>query len=126
MTLDSLAEAAGVSASYLSEVERGIKRPSTDVVARVAEAFGMRPSEFLERVEAQGIADVVASPAFHMDSPRVRGMRAARMLESAMLASPGLTKAELLRALGSAAERLTEEELQILLELARRLSGKSR
>ncbi|HEV8352922.1 MAG TPA: helix-turn-helix transcriptional regulator, partial [bacterium] len=51
MTLEALAEAAGVSASYLSEVERGLKRPSTDVVAKIADAFGMLPSEFLVFVE---------------------------------------------------------------------------
>lgn len=51
MTRETLAEASGVSASFLSEVERGLKRPSTDVLAKVAEALGMAPSELLAYVE---------------------------------------------------------------------------
>src|SRR3990172_6665505 len=43
--------ASGVSYSYLSEVERGLKRPSTDVLARLATALNMLPSDLLRYVE---------------------------------------------------------------------------
>ncbi len=42
---------SGVSYSYLSEVERGLKRPSTDVLARLATALDMLPSDLLRYVE---------------------------------------------------------------------------
>ena len=42
---------AGISHSYLSEIERGLKRPSADIVAKIARAFGMKGSAFLQYVE---------------------------------------------------------------------------
>jgi len=36
---------------YLSEVERGLKWPSTDVLARLATALNMLPSDLLRYVE---------------------------------------------------------------------------
>src|SRR5262245_62050250 len=53
MSREALAEAAGISASYLYEVERGLKRPSTDVLAKLAMALGMLPSQMLEYIERQ-------------------------------------------------------------------------
>ena len=51
LTRDEVARLAGISYSYLSEIERGLKRPSSDIVARVARAFGMKGSAFLQYVE---------------------------------------------------------------------------
>ncbi|MCX8071773.1 MAG: helix-turn-helix domain-containing protein [Candidatus Binatia bacterium] len=51
MTRQDLALKSGVSYSYLSEVERGAKRPSGDVLAKLAAAMGMLPSDLLRRVE---------------------------------------------------------------------------
>lgn len=42
MTLDEVADAAGVSVSYLSRVENGVKVPSDGWVALVAVAIGDR------------------------------------------------------------------------------------
>jgi transcriptional regulator with XRE-family HTH domain len=61
--LNDLAARAAVSPSYLSEVERGFKRPSTDVLARIAGAFGVAPSELLAYVEASGMAGGVEAVA---------------------------------------------------------------
>src|SRR3970040_1549762 len=51
LSREDLARASGVSYSYLSEVERGLKRPSTDVLARLAMALDMLPSDLLPYVE---------------------------------------------------------------------------
>lgn len=51
MSREETALLAGVSSSYLSEIERGLKRPSADIVAKIARAFGMRSSALLEYVE---------------------------------------------------------------------------
>ncbi len=40
-----LAKAAGVSDSYLSQLERGHYRPSAQVVKALAQAFGMKPEQ---------------------------------------------------------------------------------
>lgn len=53
-----LAERSGVSYSYLCEVERGAKRPSADVLAKLAEALGMKPSELVSFAEATAVASM--------------------------------------------------------------------
>jgi len=40
LTLTQTAGRAGISAQYLSEIERGLKEPSSEVVAAVAGALG--------------------------------------------------------------------------------------
>ncbi len=51
LTREETAALAGISHSYLSEIERGLKRPSADIIGRVARAFGMKGSAFLQYVE---------------------------------------------------------------------------
>jgi transcriptional regulator with XRE-family HTH domain len=51
LSREEAAQLAGISHSYLAEIERGLKRPSADIVARVARAFGMKGSAFLQYVE---------------------------------------------------------------------------
>jgi transcriptional regulator with XRE-family HTH domain len=51
LSREETATMAGISHSYLSEVERGLKRPSADIIGRIARAFGMRGSAFLQYVE---------------------------------------------------------------------------
>ncbi|MGQ0551098.1 MAG: helix-turn-helix domain-containing protein [Armatimonadota bacterium] len=48
---EEAARLARISSSYLREIELGLKRPSTDVVARVARGLGMKGSTFLQYVE---------------------------------------------------------------------------
>jgi DNA-binding XRE family transcriptional regulator len=49
-TLAEVAEQAGVSMQYLSEVERGTKEPSSEVVRAVCGALGLRLVELTVRV----------------------------------------------------------------------------
>ncbi|GAA4971378.1 helix-turn-helix transcriptional regulator [Kineococcus glutinatus] len=46
-TLRDVAKAAGVSLGYLSEVERGRKEPSSEVLAAICAALGLRLSDLL-------------------------------------------------------------------------------
>lgn len=48
---EEAARLARISSSYLREIELGLKRPSTDIVARVARGLGMKGSAFLQYVE---------------------------------------------------------------------------
>ncbi len=50
-TLREVAAEARVSMPYLSEVERGRKEPSSEVLAAVAEALGMRLVDVIRRAE---------------------------------------------------------------------------
>lgn len=49
-TLADVAEEAGVSMQYLSEVERGLKEPSSEVLTAVAGALGLRLVDITTRV----------------------------------------------------------------------------
>lgn len=100
MTRDVLADESGVSPSYLYEVERGYKRPSTDVLANVAQALGRSPSEMLAYIEVMAEA-LPETPRMETPSPETGS----------------------LRALLAVLEHLSEGDLRILLALARRLAG---
>ena len=45
-----MAEGAGVSTQYLSEVERGRKEPSSEILGAVAGALGLRLVDLTSRV----------------------------------------------------------------------------
>lgn len=160
MTRDALAAESGVSPSYLYEVERGYKRPSTDVLASVAEALGRSPSEMLAYIEVMSEAlpetprepSSVAQldeppgesdqPPAESDQPQIAPFRVA----SPRMESPGTRRERAfsrfnvepaigvhqtpspetgsLRALLAVLERLSENDLRILLALARRLAGR--
>ena len=49
-TLTDVAERAGVSTQYLSEVERGRKEPSSEILGAVGGALGLRLVELTSRV----------------------------------------------------------------------------
>src|SRR6202521_4846012 len=64
-----LARLSGLSYPYLSEIEKGKKRASTEALLAIAQALGLRQSELLERAErllARGLSgselSVTASP----------------------------------------------------------------
>jgi transcriptional regulator with XRE-family HTH domain len=130
MTREALAEASGVSPSYLSEVERGFKRPSTDVLAAVARALGMAPSELLAYVEASSPPLQTPPAAAMMPSASTRRSRLTGMSDlSFFVASEPRQDVEPspdVNALMSAAKDLDPADLKVLLDLARRLATKRR
>lgn len=46
-----LATNAGISLTYLAEIERGERNPTLAVVARLARALGAKPSELMAQVD---------------------------------------------------------------------------
>jgi hypothetical protein len=54
--LVDVAEDAGVSPQYLSEVERGLKDPSSELLAAIAGALGLSVAEIATRVASTTIA----------------------------------------------------------------------
>lgn len=53
MTLRATSQAARVSLGYLSEVERGQKEASSELLASISSALGVTMSEVLARVSAE-------------------------------------------------------------------------
>ena len=74
LSREDLARGSGVSSSYLSGVERGLKWPSTDVLARPTTAPDMLPSELLCQIEEM--------------SAKVRGLLRKRVFEAPMHEHP--------------------------------------
>ncbi|HEY2878621.1 helix-turn-helix transcriptional regulator [Nocardioides sp.] len=54
--LIDVAEEAGVSPQYLSEVERGLKDPSSELLAAIAGALGLSVAEIAARVASSSIS----------------------------------------------------------------------
>lgn len=52
-TLRDVAEAAGVSLPYLSEVERGTKEPSSEILAAICRALGLPLTDLLDEVRRE-------------------------------------------------------------------------
>ncbi len=62
LTLEGLAEASGVSATMLSEVERGVKNPTVRLAYQVARALGCTLTDLLED-EAIPTANLIRADA---------------------------------------------------------------
>ncbi len=61
-TLADVAADAGVSTQYLSEVERGRKEPSSEVLGAVAGALGLRLVDLSGRVSRRLASGAVSGP----------------------------------------------------------------
>lgn len=60
MTLKQVETACGLSATHLSEIERGRTSPTIGALIRIARSLGKRPSFFIEREELPDVARVPA------------------------------------------------------------------
>ncbi len=69
MSLRKLADKAGISNPYLSQIERGLRKPSADILAAIAGALGLRAeylferAGFLERVDHPDVVTAVGEDA---------------------------------------------------------------
>ncbi len=61
LTQEALAEACGLHATYVSQLERGLKSPTVRVLFRLAQAVGVSPSALVRAFERE-LAKVEAKP----------------------------------------------------------------
>ena len=65
MSLRKLADQAGISNPYLSQIERGLRKPSAEILKSIARALSIRAEALYERaglledVESLGVAEAV-------------------------------------------------------------------
>jgi transcriptional regulator with XRE-family HTH domain len=78
LSLRQLADQAGVSNPYLSQIERGLRKPSADVLQQIAKALRISAEQLYLRAG-------ILSPEDLQD-------RGERSVELAVLADPGLTE----------------------------------
>lgn len=60
MSLRKLAESAGISNPYLSQIERGLRKPSAEILKSIARALSIRAEALYERA---GLLEGVAKPS---------------------------------------------------------------
>src|SRR5262245_37995009 len=85
-TLRDVADAARVSVPYLSEVERGRKEASSEVLAAVCEALRVELSDVLAEVGRDLAA--VRAPVLRLDEARARRLGAGRGLPTVSPKAP--------------------------------------
>lgn len=72
MSLRKLAESAGISNPYLSQIERGLRKPSAEILKSIARALSIRAEALYERagllegIERPTVVEAVeADPLLH-------------------------------------------------------------
>ena len=61
MSLRKLADAAGVSNPYLSQIERGLRKPSAEILKSIARALSIRAELLYERAGLlEGVGEVAS------------------------------------------------------------------
>lgn len=127
-----LAERAGLSYPYLSEIETGKKRPSWGALNAIGEALGLRPSQLLEAAETwprdeteEVVADLMAPPSQRRSWFRetVKPMHARAVSPPMAPAGDDKRRAQIIRELLAYLESLPTEDLERLRGLARALRG---
>ena len=53
LSQEQLAELAGIHRTYISQIERGLKSPTLEVLIRIATALDLRTSRLLSELEGQ-------------------------------------------------------------------------
>lgn len=106
-----LARRAGISYPYLAEIEKGLKRPSTDSLLPIGDALGLKQSELLHRAER--LLDRGSTTELSLVPTRRRP--AARRLDSPSES----TMQEVI----SRVQRLGREDLHLVLDMIRRLAS---
>lgn len=106
-----LARRAGISYPYLSEIEKGTKRPSTDALLPIAQALGLKQSELVLRAER--LIDSERTPR------ELSLLGASRVVSRRMEPASQATMQEVV----SRVKRLGPGDLHLVLDLIRRLAS---
>jgi transcriptional regulator with XRE-family HTH domain len=56
LSQEKLAELANIHRTYISQIERGLKSPTLEVVFSICNALSIKPSEFIKGIE-DGLSD---------------------------------------------------------------------
>jgi transcriptional regulator with XRE-family HTH domain len=78
-TLRDVAVAARVSVQYLSEVERGLKEASSEVLAAICAALGWQLVDLLDAVRAELVAELTSNLTPAGATPDVRATGQVRL-----------------------------------------------
>jgi transcriptional regulator with XRE-family HTH domain len=81
MSLRRLAETAGISNPYLSQIERGLRKPSAEILKSIARALSIRAEALYERAGLlEGVGEMVSvKEAIESDTELNPGQKQALM-----------------------------------------------
>ncbi len=80
MSLRKLADAAGISNPYLSQIERGLRKPSAEILKSIARALSIRAEALYERAGLlEGVERPTVLEAIEGDTQLDRGQKQALM-----------------------------------------------
>lgn len=80
MSLRKLADAAGISNPYLSQIERGLRKPSAEILKSIARALSIRAEALYERAGLlEGVERPTVVEAIEGDTQLDRGQKQALM-----------------------------------------------
>jgi DNA-binding XRE family transcriptional regulator len=141
-TRQELGERAGISYSYVAQIENGRTSPSSPVLLRLAEALGMSASDLLAFQERGAVSGQVSSGSKRADrtspgrppaSKKRQPGHLAEKPKALNLAGPslpvgqespgGAERSPALNELWDLLARLSPPDLERVLDLARRLAG---
>ena len=78
MSLRKLAENAGISNPYLSQIERGLRKPSAEILKSIARALSIRAEALYERAGLlEGVERPTVVEAIESDIELSRGQKQA-------------------------------------------------
>jgi transcriptional regulator with XRE-family HTH domain len=118
-----LARLSSLSYPYLSEIEKGKKRASTEALFPIARALGLRQSELLERAEGlleRGLS--TSQPSGTVRRRRALGRRPLARVYRLQAAGADSASEAGLQELVSRAGRLGADDFNRVLDLVRRLA----
>jgi transcriptional regulator with XRE-family HTH domain len=126
-----LAERAGISYSYITEIENGNKPPSSSVLNPIASALGMRMSQLIEaaeaRMDSQEAQLSLPSPSeepfgfFAPESSAPRGVATSYAMQPS-LRGPNRDLRSAVIELERLMRSMAREDIERLLDYARRLA----
>lgn len=92
-SLRQLAQAAGVSNPYLSQIERGLRKPSAEILQQLAKALKISAETlYVQAGLLEGSPDHPDDHAGHADDTRGGGEWASSRVINAIAADPALTR----------------------------------
>jgi transcriptional regulator with XRE-family HTH domain len=118
-----LARLSGLSYPYLSEIEKGTKRASTEALRPIARALGLRQSQLLERAELlleRGLSG--SQPSGGAPRGRARARRPLARVYRLEAAGPESRNEAGLQELVARAGQLAADDFNRVLDLVRRLA----
>jgi transcriptional regulator with XRE-family HTH domain len=119
-----LADRAGISYSYLAEIENGNKPPSSSVLVVLAEALGLRPAQIhaaADKLSARREGETVLLAAEPPAMPQPAMPKRAMPMAALVQPSAAGMRRDRRRELADLLEGLADEDLGLVLDLVRRI-----